>query len=130
MFIYRFFTAYKANPGAFEDGNPTVGEGWFGIADLSMDNKVVYDTACKLMGTFSAIVMIWIGYYSTEKIHEQFSVQKPIGMIRVFAVGFRIIIELVIPAATMGKFSTIRTVVHSHTYPWCNPRTATPTQKT
>ena len=105
--MYRYFTAYKTNPGAFEDGNPTVEEGWFGIRDLSMDNKVVYDTMCKLMGTFSAIIMIWVGYFSTERIHEQFSVQKPIGMIRVFAIGFRIMIELIVPAATMGKFANM-----------------------
>ena len=111
MFMYRFFTAYKTNPGAYEDGNPTVEEGWFGIQDLSMDNKVVYDTMCKLLGTFSAIIMIWVGVFATERIHEQFSIQKPIGMIRVFAVGFRIVIELLVPAATMGKFVVMAYII-------------------
>ena len=99
MFLYRYFTYYKTSPTEYE----TLDGMWF-ADNLSPDRQVFYDTIIKVSGTASAVLMIWIGYYSTEKTHEQLVKRQQIGMIRVIAIGIRIIIELVVPAFCMTMF--------------------------
>merc|ERR1712106_693099 len=99
MFLYRYFSYYKSSPIEFEDIDGL----WFADS-LSPDRQIFYDTTIKVMGTASAVLMIWIGYYSTEKTHEQLVKREQIGMIRVIALGCRIIIELIVPAFCMTMF--------------------------
>ena len=100
MFLYRYFTAYKTSPIVFEEFQGL----WFSETGLNRDKQMIYDMLMKIMGTTSAILMIWIGYYSTEKTHEQLVLRKQISAVRVFALAARVMIELLVPAICMTLF--------------------------